>query len=146
MRKPIVIGVIAVIGIGVLAVWVSEPKNGSVEYHRREYLEAIAPAGKWAGFLPVVTQERYGQWRAERAVSHLKALYEAGYLTRQSFAVSNRPVLEVASAAWGAADDSFRVFGGINTDNNLVVVSGPVDSMRKWADLIRAADVPESEK
>jgi hypothetical protein len=40
VRKRIAIGLLAVVVIGVLVFWVSQPKPGSVEWHKREYRAA----------------------------------------------------------------------------------------------------------
>jgi len=40
MRKRIVTGLLAIVVIGTVAFWVSQARKGSVEWHKREYLEA----------------------------------------------------------------------------------------------------------
>src|SRR5213594_3836470 len=106
MRKRIVIGVVAIIGVGVLVFVVSQPRKGSLEYHKREYFDA-QPGGGWRDVL----RQLLGREPMSREVSkedqarmkfHEKALIKLGYLEEWTFIVSNQPPTNVLNALAGA--------------------------------------------
>ncbi len=104
MRKGILIGLIAVMAIGVLAFLVSQPKRGTVEWHKREYKAAFEPGILDIEFLadriPGAMQTAYWLRREKRIEIHRQALIEAGYFGEKVFIVTNRPPRKVAFAVW----------------------------------------------
>src|SRR5258705_9389676 len=111
MRKRIVIGVVAIIGVGVLGYVVLQPEPGSVEWHKREYLAAWKRSqqedwrSRLATFLrdktPVTPpnslspDEKERKLLDEKIMSHRTALRRLGYLTEKWVALSNS-----SDAAW----------------------------------------------
>ena len=107
MRKRIIIGLLVT---GVAAFFVSEPRKGTVAWHKRKCLEAwygqqkleIARA-KVSGFLGLPIN---AQARAERENSHIlahtRALVKIGHLEARTFFVNGDPLnaMSYAASAW----------------------------------------------
>jgi hypothetical protein len=157
MRKRIVIGVLVLITIGVVMgviTFLSEPKRGSVEYHKGEYLKALTDLGnRWIGMAPRLVEDVYWRRRADRIEFHRRALVESGFLTKERFAVSNRPPQEIETALGqhlpyvSVRDKGLLVFVGFASVSNAVIVTAPPgEAMKKLGELIRIADEPESAK
>jgi hypothetical protein len=150
MRKRIVIACVAVVVIGVLAVWLSQPKKGSVEYHKSAYLRAIPGPGKWLGFAPRVVQQAWSARRTERLAFHWEALQENGYLRDSGFVVSNVAPSDVAQTVLdrvsGLGSKHSHFVWVSDTDSNVVVITAPMAVMKQLEEWVRAADVPESGK
>ncbi len=106
MRSRIVIGVIAALVIGVGVYVLSEPKEGTVEWHKREYLRASKTlhrrtlAGRIRAFYDHMRKTSPVESAAERAAeqrlrSSQRHLIELGYLAQQRFVLDNQPALQV---------------------------------------------------
>jgi hypothetical protein len=136
MRKWVVAGLVALVGVGVGVYLFWPQKKGTVEYHKRKYEEAYAVGvvGKWI--------DSSGP-KQRRIGFHLKALLEAGYVERREFVVSNRP----AHAIGLVVDVDFA---GIpcftHVGSNRIEVLARGSEMGRWESVIRKADVPESGK
>jgi hypothetical protein len=93
---------LAVVVIGVLATWLSQPKRGSVEWHKREYRDArmrvLQREGLWQGVrafcyrslgkrVPTMTNAER-QAVHKRIGEHEEALVRMGFLERRK--VTNR--------------------------------------------------------
>jgi hypothetical protein len=156
MRKRIVIGLLAVVVIGVMAYFVSQPqpKRGSVEWHKREFVRArdgkpmmLRLRAAWDRFTSHGNKWRAADYwrRSEGMQSNRTALIRLGYLEERTFVVSNRPVNEVISNAWFNAATNIDVdFIRVNTrrGTNMIEVSTVRGDISKWEELIRNADVP----
>src|SRR6185503_5712613 len=97
MRKRVVIGVLAIIGAGVLLFALSQPKRGSVEWHKREYEAATQGSLKFR--LKNLWWQIRGEDRRSRMISeerneHQQALIHLGYLEQREFVISNRSIDE----------------------------------------------------
>jgi len=153
VRKRIVIGfaaAVVVIGVGVF--FFSQPKRGSVEWHKREYLKAshwgIADEGVF----------RYGSqnWKnarferkEERIESHRKALIDLGYLEARTIIVYNRGAFAVLSnvvANYSVAglNEDFLSFEDTNT--NVIRLVTVKQDVSRWEELIKTTDVPPGGK
>jgi hypothetical protein len=153
MRKRVVIGLLAVAAIVAIAMGarlLSQPKKGSVEWHKREYLRAHAMPSTWRGVRyfvqPGFAQPEYWNQRARRIHFHRQALLESGYLTEREFVVSNRPAQDVAEALLGSVElrKDYPFVCPMWIETNVVAViarPGEMDKVGKW---IREADVRES--
>ena len=159
MRKRIVIGVLAPIGVGVLVFVVSQPKKGTVEWHKKEY-SALIDQIYGRRFVDRAREfiERNTGWCKRRnwqrqelalrmkAEVHRLALVETGDIAPRFFAVSNdnavSRAVEVAFSKKGQKERALitcRVGGG----GGAICVTGPSDDMAFWKDLIRKADARE---
>jgi hypothetical protein len=154
VRKRIVIGllILSAIGTGVYLTAPSEPKKGSVEWHKQEYLAARNGNSAMFRLRSVwsrVTGDKFYtanyRYRSEGMQSNRTALIRLGYLTERTFVISNRPTREVISNAW------FNVSTNIDADfirvearrgTNIIEVSTVSGDIPKWEEAIRKADVP----
>ena len=153
MGKRILIGLLAVIGGGVLAFVLLQPKKGSIEWHKRELLATRDNRGfaNWAGQLwnKIRGQSPDYERRIARTRFHEDALIQLGYLETWQFVVSNRPPRDVMDTIflthdlknpeyWGLyAEYCGMVFEGPNT----VRVVGRKGDQAKWEALVRKADI-----
>ena len=93
VRKRLVIGAIAVVVIGVAA-WVFwEPGKGTLEWHKREYLEELARARSrsWVERIPVpgIVRQWYWDRRSERRKFHQEELIRLDFLEAKQIDVKN---------------------------------------------------------
>src|SRR5687768_7010495 len=102
MRNRLIIGLLANVVIGVVAFVVSQPKEGSLEWHKKELrwgVDHFAGRTFTARCRSLLGRVRT-QWRwqidpdeghalAEKLDKHRAALIEMGYLVERSFATSN---------------------------------------------------------
>jgi hypothetical protein len=120
MRKRIVIRILGIITVGVLVFVLSQPKKGSVEWHKRKHLAASQG--------PLTTQiqnlwnrvrgsdERYGYGFDDEQKTHQQTLIDLGYLQRREFVFTNRSVDDVPDEAmlvhkwYGSRPDSMGCF------------------------------------
>src|SRR5688572_24661467 len=103
MRKRLVIGASAMV-VGVAA-YVLSPGTRSLEYHKKEYLDAMYNRGLLnqmsAGLCPILGkdwQRAHNRRRAIKLRRHSETLIEQGFLIETTVAVSNRPPSQIASA------------------------------------------------
>jgi hypothetical protein len=163
VRRRIVIGVIAAIGlavgVGVLVNVVSQPKPGTVEYHKKEFRVARKEfyQVKWyhpiTRFLPIPDRRQPlspSELMAleKRQAVHREELIKLGYLVERRFTFSNQPaetiIGSVMSRARSVIPDETGYYTGVAlvTSNAIVLKVAPADAP-KWEKLIREADVPE---
>ena len=171
MRKRIVIGLVAILGVGVLVYVVSQPKKGSVEWHKTEFRKAqkeMYPGAHQDTFPerigklyrnimnrpgPVPTggpgnsqlDELYGRYESNRS-----ALVRLGYFRERRFAISNgSPELLCVLLRGGFRDADFTVRTydyGSDARPAEVVVSAAGKEMAAIERWIRQYEVPESRK
>jgi hypothetical protein len=159
MRKRILMGLLAVVVIvvlGLVAFVLSGPRKGSVEYHKKAYLQ-LREGSKFRNTLRLAWSKidrraaEPSQERIERMGRHHAALWSLGYLDEKVFLVSNREPAAVADALWltlGRAftNDTLPLVAISDIGTNSVTVEGPREEMFKWEMLIREADVTEGGK
>jgi hypothetical protein len=160
MRKRILIGLLAAVLIGVVAFFVSQPKQGTLKWHKREYLAAM---DRWTGtsfgqrfrqisaqLFGVTLQPEIRRDLAEKVVFHRRALIEAGYLEQRAFTLTNGLPKDVATRASMAAQTvlpaetrQFVVFmcGNNQRAGPLTIICVRQD-IAKWEELVRKADTP----
>ena len=166
MRKRIVIGVIAAVVIGVAAYVLSklsQPRNGSVEWHKAKYMKCFRRmhgntvwerterlAKRFVGIAPVTNTQTKGQLRAEtEARYHLSALVRLGYLAERRYVITNRSLNDVLGRTYRER----RVLGRkymplylterVQGADQLSVVALPEVASR-YDEMIRKAEVPEN--
>jgi hypothetical protein len=157
VRKRIVIGLLAIGAIGVVVFWVSQPKRGSLEWHKREYFalvdrmcerRPVDRALKWIQSktgLQLPGNKGEKQLRlARKAEVHRLALIERGYITQRRFVVFNdnavHRLLHAERLRKGNKERAYftcRTAGG----GGVLLVTGPLDDIAFFEDLIRKADV-----
>ncbi len=160
MRKRIVIGLLAVVVIGVVAFVLTRPKRGTVEWHKREYVAAksqLYSEGALIRRLKRFVADHLGLPRAyDRMAEHEAALLRLGFLEERTVVVSNRaPSLLLLDAMdidrGGSLVDRFNN-GERFLDLNIVPGSNAIrvvttrQDMRFWEEPIRNADVPKQER
>ena len=138
-----------------------EPKEGSVEWHKRKYRETQNFYMNWSRYprLDSIYRKLTGTSRPVRRltcdqVTNLQeqmnvsrqALVEAGYLTERTFALSNRSFKVVAHTIQGSSIGVIRRrypnFTRFNYGSNTLTVVGFAEDMPKWEELVRKADSP----
>jgi hypothetical protein len=148
MLNRLLIGAIAVVVIGVAAYFLSQPRKGSVEYHKREYLRINKRGSSvpWVDrrSVPHIVGSFYG-WRLSRQSDfHYSALIEAGYLRKSVFMISNSPALDVLQAARIEWPPHVIEIIRISWDTNRITITAPSDWIEKLGPAIREADAPET--
>lgn len=157
MKKRIVIGVLVIVAMGVAAYMLSQPKEGTVEYHQEQFGK-IYNDGKATRIGQTIL--RYGpdrlklaymRNRSKRLDFHRRALVKHGYLVENAFILSFRPAREVANRLQPALHDMFAYghdgprfsFGAVNapSTNKLVVIDTP-KRMERWSNVVANIDVP----
>jgi hypothetical protein len=160
VRKRVIIGVLAMIGVGVLVFVLSQPKKGSAEYHIREYRAAEREAN---GERTLVQRAWYkcgtllGFNRSVgvgdpnnplvRSETQIKALLDLGYLEKREFYLQNIPRPKAHKALAGLAakglphDRVWRIREDSETYTVLTVEAEPRD-LAKWEEMVRKVDVP----
>jgi len=147
VRKRIVIGLLILSAIGTAVFFVLQPKKGSVEWHKRKYLEAYD-----TGVLAALVVDRgmnavdrmHWKFKRKRIEFHRQALIDAGFFEQKQFVFSNRPpreairqVLSNSVAAFTNTTDllEFPVIREITTNSITVVAQGRV--MREFKEPVR---------
>ena len=157
MRKRIVIGLLIVSVIGIAAFFFSQPKKGTVEWHKSEYLAASGGAvrpnlvkstlGWFVGLDQSVLQNEERERVAQKAESHRAALVKLGYLSERRFAITNRTFNEFLKATLAGRSQlsrgqpSWAVRESV-APTNVLVVTGLPEIVSQYDALIRKADVP----
>jgi hypothetical protein len=151
MRKRIIIGLLAVVVIGAVVFYLSQPKRGSVEWHKERYLAAIDTRWKYRFERlrsKILGDDQRGvQIDAEGLASNEAALIELGFLERRELTVSNREPLRIMHeiSGWSRSSNSVFFRYRIPATNRVVWVAVRED-MPKWEELIQKADMPENGK
>jgi len=150
MRKRIAIAIVAVlvVSVGVYLVSVfSGPKRGTVEWHKREYLDARMAGGKWIELAPGFVEQWYVGRQVERAEFHFHALVQRGYLTSREFSVSYATPVDVEAAVIPRVSrfGSNSWFVDVSrSESNTVKVTAPHGILKEVEELVRKADVPKA--
>jgi hypothetical protein len=149
MRWRIAIAVLAAIGIAAAVYVGSQPKKGTVEWHKQRYLQAGAPSWALMKGVPGMVRDFYELRYLRESDLHQRALLDAGYLGDKTFVLSNasapnvmqkiqleltlpQTINEFTSMAWSA------------NDSNAIRVIAPREWIEKIGQAIRETDVPES--
>jgi hypothetical protein len=154
VRKRIIIGLLTVAVIGVVAFYLSQPKKGTVEWHKREYVDAWKRvneqtlADKAKQFLNRIAGRKVARraWTRdnERVQSHRAALLTLGYLEQQAFDLTNCSRGQVLSSpAFAFAYRLHREFVMITAqDTNTLHVIAVREDMPLFVEAIRKVDKP----
>jgi hypothetical protein len=156
MRKRIAIGLLGAVVIGMVAFFLSQPTKGSVEWHKREYLDAWKRLNeqtltdKVKHFLNriagrKVTRQVWPREDHERVQSHRAALLTLGYLDQQAFDFTNCSRAQVLSSpAFAFAHrGSQREFVMVTIqDTNTLHIIALREDMPLFVEAIRKVDKP----
>ena len=150
VRKGLLIGAIALVGIGVGTYLFSQPRNGTVEYHKRKYLQTGVPRWALAKGVPSIVRGFYERRFSREVEFHRSALIDAGYLAESVFVISNCSV-EKAVPAFHQSDlpkeaREFLCTIWWTPAPIMITVIAPRESMKEIAEAIRKSHVPESAK
>ena len=161
MRKRVIIGAIAVVGIGVGVYVLSQPKRGSVEWHKSEYLKFASGGsqiGKWiCDYGPEALAQRLEKLRDQHIVRHRDALVRLGYLARTTLVVSNAAVDDIADRVlvnmcdfyplpprrWEPKNVDYQFFS-YEKGTNFIEIFCNKDDVREWQRVIAKADVNDT--
>jgi hypothetical protein len=160
VRKRIVIGVLAIITVGALVYVVFQPRKGSIEWHKREYLAARSFNETWVDRLrrayhditntpqgrPEISDSEMRE-RVRHMVESWDALISLGYLKRSEFYLTHQPKSRAARFLEELAEAKFppeaiwsvEPAGG---PQNAVVVYARSTDLPVWRDFVSRADGP----
>ncbi len=156
MRKRILIGVLAIFGVGILVFVLSQPKEGTVEWHKGEYLRLSQQTlvDKAKQFFRQITGRVTGRkptWRwtqddYERLQTHRAALLELGYLSQQQFDLTNNSLRGIgfSPAFRSACKRSHREFLIISGGKDMLHVIAVTEEMPLFVEAFRKAEAPEN--
>src|SRR5688572_12528176 len=153
MRKRLIIGAIAVVVIGVATYVLSRPKEGTVEWYKREYVRAMGEAYGTKWYTPIenlyfrlLNKPRRSRILSREAIAHLKrgeearlTLHRMGFLSVRRFTITNVLREEAAASIWkqretklSRDEELFVNFTYPTTDTNMLVIEGVAEKMAEW--------------
>jgi len=153
MRMRIIIGLVAVVAIGVGVFVVLQPRKGTVEWHKREYVAARdgQPVLRWirriwVGIMGTGGGYEPGGWN--EMLVHEDALRRLGYLEERMITVSNCPARFISRLAFDMSrravprDEPLGVYVLDRNTNHLQVIAPPKYHL-VVEQVIRGLDVPK---
>jgi hypothetical protein len=156
MKKRIVIATLVAVVIGIAAYMLSEPKEGTVEYHQQQF-RRIYNDGRPGRigrailrYAPDRLKVAYLRNRWRHLDFHRRAMVKRGYLVEEVFILSFRPAPEVANRLQPAVHDMFAYshdgfsYGAVDAlaTNKLMVIDTP-KRMERWSNVVANIDVLE---
>ena len=157
MRKWVLIGVIAIVAFSGIVFVIVRPKKGSVEYHKKAFLEAHYTEPWVHNILaraPKELRSAYFRRKEDEIDFHRRSLVELGFLAEQVFVISNQPTGQVADllrfevAVQGGSLYSGQInFAVVREETtNSIRVIGLRNRMDELVELVRKCDVPKKGK
>jgi hypothetical protein len=150
MRKwVLVIVVLALLGIATaLRLFFSEPRNGSVQYHKEQYLIGSGAMDKWIqNNAPGIVTAFWMNRRVERSQFHYDALMKSGYFEEREFTLSNRSPKAVLYPQRELhrylTNVNYRLTIILSAGSNTVTIRAPREDMDELEKAVRKFDVPE---
>jgi hypothetical protein len=152
VRKRIIIGLLAVVVSGAVAFFVSQPKKGTVEWHKREYLEVrdqlLGRTWKDAArrFCARVTNASIFQQKRESRTAlwaifhrHEKALIDLGFLEKRTLFFQSYWTHFPFGMQLLPRYEGMSVYarGDYGTGASQIVLIGLPDDMPKWEEWTR---------
>ena len=139
---------LAVFGLG--AYRLSQPRDGSVEYHKKQYLEENKTQllDKCISYAPIGVQNRWREYRMERVYHHRERLKTLGYFEARVFVLSNRSPYAVRSPFYIQLQPCFANVTWLFSDvtdygTNSVTIEGPRNELDAIQKAVGRFDVPE---
>ena len=151
MRKWIIAGLAAFALVGIVACVLSQPKDGSVEYHKKEYLKESRAKllDKVLSYAPIRVQRGWGEYRMGRVFHHRERLKKLGYFEERVFVLSNRSPYAVRAPFYTQLQPCFASVTTpfcdvIDYGTNSVTIEGPRHELDAIGNSVRKFDVPEN--
>ena len=171
MRKRLVIGLLILSVIGTAVIFFSQPKKGSVEWHKREYrstrTQIRREMGRLTGVAPSIS-DRFWQTYAnltgrpikdigeaasaryeklsEKLLLHELALVQLGFFAESKIPADVTNALRILPRVLRsreATDDYVYMRPQWRNSNWFMEVTAPSNAMPKWEELIRQGKVPQ---
>jgi hypothetical protein len=158
-RKWVVVGVVLV-AVSMGAYLLSQPRRGSVEYHKEEFLKAgiLGPREDWIlshtpGILEAKAHQAVWARKMKQHDFHRTALVELGYLDKRTFYVRNHEAEDVVIAIMSRGyrdylvdtNAAFRFVQAFEVETNRFTLVAVRNDMQRWQQFVRDADVPTEE-
>ena len=167
MRKRIIIGLLAVVVIGVVVFFLSQPKKGTVEWHKREYLGAwkILREETWAARIKAIyyrvtkavrptpiwgDQEEQAEGKLR---SNQTALIRLGYFAQHRVALSNRSSMQLLNDFMKTPPGQRQLVQrgqwrwiDAQEGTNTLLLTGPRELIREFDAYVNKGDDPEGGK
>jgi hypothetical protein len=159
VKKRLIIGAIAVVVIGVAVYFLSQPKEGTVEWHKRQYLKAFERITQttWKDKLQRVYRRILRQpppdseaFRSDGEAfdHHLASLVRFGYLQETRVSLTNAHANYALRVGYpgGDSDEALRRFIVISIpEPHVLRIIAPTSDLPIIEAAIRQVDVPMSE-
>jgi hypothetical protein len=151
VRKRLVIGAIATVVICV-AVYLgaqlfTQPRKGTVDYHKRKYLQAGVPQWALVDGVPAFVRDFFERRFTHEFEFHTRALIDGGYLRESVFVVSNASPGNVMRTVQMRLPKHIREFTSMTcfaSNPNAITVIAPRERIDEIGEAIRKSDVPET--
>jgi hypothetical protein len=155
VRKRLIIGAATAVVIGVVAYFLSKPKQGTVEWHKSQYLKTLERVSQntWKDKLKRAYRRVAGRpqplpWSSETLASdllhHRDSLIRLGYLKKTRISLTSTDPETATRAGWLSGRDTgdvLRRFIVITIDGSKVLeVIAPPSELPKIEAAIRKAD------
>jgi hypothetical protein len=142
VRKRLVIGALAAIVIGFAAYVLSQPKEGTVEWHKRRYEKEMHRIDGKGTLFDRIRSEFGLPSRPSRHMEHRQALIDLGYLEERQIILTNNPEgFSAALIQWATNElprDRLWAFG---VRSNVMFIRAERHNMKKWEEAVRRIDV-----
>ena len=158
MRKRLVIAAISLVllvVLGAVTYRLSQPKPGTVQWHKNEFRRAaqrLTPGpgpyrlGRTYQNLTGRTAPWLGTWQEDMAKVHSNrtALIHLGYLEERRLALVNadpKKIQRTVESAFGGQVEAFRTFVSFSHTITGLVVTAPRDMMPRVEEIVRNTDL-----
>jgi hypothetical protein len=155
VRKRVVIAIFLAGTLGTIVYLLSQPKRGSVEWHKREYCDAVQADGAFERWVDAKAANKlrifFDHRRNKRLQYHRKELLRLGFLEERTVLLTHITYPEIWERAvwramrnWNGLDDFiFLSLDGGSNWMKFVTIKQQAGFLEA---AIREADVPESGK
>jgi hypothetical protein len=148
------------LGVGVVGYVLSQPRKGSLEWHKREYLRAwkrvtgstLRDRIQYVYFSSTKKPEKvWGQPKdLEKFFTNQAVLVQLGYLEARQFTVTNLPARDLTERFFGEFAENQLDFVDVEyskrPESNDMIVIAPRTFMPTVEEWIRKMDAPQSRK
>ena len=135
-------GVLA-FGLAVAIYFASQPKEGSVEWHKREYENHMHRLDDKRTLLDQIRSAFGLARRPDRHMEHRRALIDLGYLEEREIVLTNNPEgFSQALVQWATNEfPQNRLWAFGVRSNNVMFLRAERHNMKKWEEAVRRIDV-----
>jgi hypothetical protein len=144
MRKWVVVGLAVLAIVGVSRYLVSQPRKGTVDYHKKEYLYRVRvletmPGKRYPAFVENFLLKRH----TKQGVFHYRELLRAGYFEDRVFTLSNRSPYTAVRIGQYLTNTDERLLAVISVSSNAVKIRAPREAAAEVEVAVRIFDTPE---